>query len=123
MAPRAPTRLGRSSMTTVHVCSCVVVLLVGACRPAGGMAAGATAAPTREASIERAQAEKAATLHPYVPNRVEAFLNRFEETLANGGRGWHPFFDSAYSGGCFTLGAGYKQFVSHYNSVDVRGSY
>lgn len=82
-----------------------------------------TATPTRQAAIERDQATKDAGLHPYAPNRAETFLNRFEETLASGGRGWHPFLDSAYSGGGFTLGAGYTQFVSPYNSLDVRGSY
>ena len=34
-----------------------------------------------------------------------------------------PFFDSAYSGGGFTLGLGYMHFVSPYNQIDVRGSY
>ena len=36
---------------------------------------------------------------------------------------WHPFFESAYSGGGFTLGAGYAHHVSPYNLLDVRGSY
>jgi hypothetical protein len=35
---------------------------------------------------------------------------------------WHPFFQNAYSGGGFTLGAGYMRHVSPYNFVDVRGS-
>ena len=39
------------------------------------------------------------------------------------GSGWHPFFESAYPGGGFTVGAGYRQHVSSYNMIDVRGSY
>jgi hypothetical protein len=34
----------------------------------------------------------------------------------------HPFFDSAYAGGGFTLGAGYAHHVSAYNTIDLRGS-
>jgi hypothetical protein len=114
-------------MTIARGCRLLVVVVCLAGLPTA--AAGQDAAPqdgaaaTRQALIEREQAAKESTLHPYVPGRVETFLNRFEETLASGGRGWHPFFDSAYSGGGFTLGAGYLQFVSPYNSVDVRGSY
>lgn len=78
---------------------------------------------TRQAAIEREETAKQEQLHPYVPNKAESFLNRFEIALANGRRGWHPFFDSAYSGGGFTLGAGYSRFVSPFNAIDVRGSY
>src|SRR5262249_40902129 len=35
---------------------------------------------------------------------------------------WHAFWQNAYSGGGFTLGAGYTTFVSGYNWIDVRGS-
>ena len=78
---------------------------------------------TREAAIEQAQAEKVETLHPYVPGKVEALLNRAEDILVNGVPRWHPFFESAYYGGGFTLGAGYAHHVSPYNLLDVRGSY
>ena len=36
---------------------------------------------------------------------------------------WHPFFDSAYSGGGFTLGVGRATHVSGYNFIDARASY
>ena len=80
-------------------------------------------APTRQAEIEREQAEKNAKLHPYVPNKAEAVFNRLDEILEGGMLRWHPFFDSAYSGGGFTLGMGYRSYVSSYNTLDVRGSY
>ena len=80
-------------------------------------------APTREAAIEQKQAEKSKQLHPYVPNKAEGLFNKAETLLLTGGLRWHPFFESAYSGGGFTLGLGYMRFVSSYNRLDVRGSY
>jgi hypothetical protein len=78
---------------------------------------------TREAVIEQAQREKASALHPYVPGRAEALLNRAEGILANGVPRWHPFLESADYGGGLTLGVGYSHHVSPYNMFDVRGSY
>jgi len=76
---------------------------------------------TRAGLIEQAQAEKSQDLHPYVPNPAEKYLDRAETILTTGMR-WHPFFESAYSGGGFTMGAGYRHYVGSYDSVDVRGS-
>ena len=98
----------------------VVVALAGR---AAGVAAQEPEPPTRAAAIEQAQAEKVQTLHPYVPNRAEALLDRVDEILASGVPRWHPFFENAYSGGGFTLGVGYTHSVSPYNTIDVRGSY
>ena len=50
-------------------------------------------------------------------------MNKVEDITVNGGLHWHPFFESAYYGGGFALGAGYMHHVSSYNLVDVRGSY
>jgi hypothetical protein len=89
-----------------------------------GSAAGQTAEPTtRTAAIEREQAEKATRLHPHVPDTAEHLLERAERILSGGGLRWHPFFNNAYPGGGFTIGAGYRQHVSPYNMIDVRGSY
>ena len=82
----------------------------------------ANAQDSREAEIARAKAEKAKALHPYVPSKAETYIDRAENLLLAGGLHWHPFFDSAYAGGGFTLGAGYRRFVSSYNTVDLRGS-
>jgi hypothetical protein len=99
------------------------LLAVVACAMAISTAAAQeTGVATRQALIEQEQAAKEPELHPYVPNRVEQTLNRFEYVLTNGGRSWHPFFDSAYPGGGFTLGMGYTHYVSAYSSLDVRGS-
>ena len=77
-------------------------------------------ATTREAAIEQAQAEKVKTLHPYVPGGLEGLLNRAEDILVNGVPRWHPFFESAYYGGGFTLGAGYAHHVSPHNLLANR---
>ncbi len=77
---------------------------------------------TREEAIAAQQQKKAADLRPYKPNRVEAFFDSLEESLANGPRRLHPFLDSAYRGGSLTFGAGWREFVSPYNTVDLRGS-
>jgi hypothetical protein len=75
--------------------------------------------PTREAQIEQEQRAKVVT--PYQPGQVEKWLDWAESTLTSGS-GPHPFFANAYSGGGFTLGAGYLKYVSPYNTLDVRGS-
>src|SRR6185369_9649489 len=78
---------------------------------------------TREAAVEQAQREKARNLHPYVPGRTEQLITKASNAFANPTTKWHPYFQNAYRGGGFALGAGYMQHVSAYNFVDVRGSY
>jgi hypothetical protein len=97
-----------------------VVLAAGTAAPVVAQEPDAT---TREAAIEQEQAEKAKTLHPYVPGKAEALMNRAEDILVNGIPRWHPFFESAYYGGGITVGAGYAHHVSSYNLLDVRGTY
>ncbi len=80
------------------------------------------AEPTRAAQIAAQQADKAKNLHPPVPSRAEALVKKVEEQFISGSLNWHPFFENAYAGGGFTLGAGYAKFVSPYNTVDLRGS-
>ena len=77
---------------------------------------------TREAAIEAAQAEKAKTLQPYEPDKVERVIGRIDQALAAERRRFHPFFDSAYQGGGFAYGAGYNHFIGPFNAIDVRGS-
>ncbi len=85
--------------------------------------AGDQEATTRAAVIEQAEAEKAKALRPFKPGKAEEWLNRVSDIMLTGGLHWHPFFNSAYSGGGFTLGAGYIRHVSSYNTIDVRGSW
>ena len=83
----------------------VMALTAGLARAAG---AQEPQAPTREAAIEQAQAEKAKTLHPYVPNKAERFAGQGRGHPDRRQAALHPFFESAYSGGGFTLGAGLR---------------
>jgi hypothetical protein len=77
---------------------------------------------SREAVVERAQAQKAQTLRPYTPGGLERVVTNVENTLINGVAKWHPFLENAYAGGGFALGAGYRQHTSPYSFVDTRGS-
>jgi len=99
----------------------VVALTAGAATSAVAQEPGEPA--TREAAIEKEQAEKAKVVHPYVPGKLEGLLNRADDILNNGVPRWHPFLQSAYYGGGLTIGAGYAHHVSPYNLLDVRGSY
>lgn len=86
--------------------------------------ADAAAQESRADAIAQQASEKAKQLAPYEPNRVEQFLDRLEVSAAGGVvPGWHPFLDSAYSGGGVVIGAGNLFFVSPNNTVDVRGSW
>jgi hypothetical protein len=85
-------------------------------------AQAAPAPGSRTAVIEQAQAAKAATLTPAAPGKAEAYVTRISDTFLSGELHWHAFWQNAYSGGGFTLGAGYLRHVSSYNFVDVRGS-
>ena len=81
------------------------------------------AVDTRAASIAAEKGEKATQLKPYEPNTAEIWVKKLEEQFLTGALHWHPFFESAYAGGGFTLGAGYAWHVSSYNTVDLRGSW
>ena len=78
---------------------------------------------TRQGVIEREQADKVDTLHPYVQSRGEQIFARIQDRLVNQRITWYPFLENAYSGGGLALGLGYRRHVSAYNHVDVRGSY
>jgi hypothetical protein len=91
--------------------------------PAEPQQAEAAPAPTRQALIEREQAAKYPKLEPYKLNRTEKFFERVDAVIAGGTLKWHPFFESAYSGGGFTLGVGRARYVSRYNYLDSRASW
>jgi len=96
------------------------------CVPRGARAQGegaTAAAGTRAGRISAQEREKAAAVKAYEPNSAELWVKKLEEQFITGSLHWHPFFDSAYSGGGFTLGAGYLQRVGSYSGLDVRGSY
>ena len=78
-----------------------------------GAAQGQTPATagTRAGRVAVEQQEKAKNLKPHAPNKAEVLLAKVEEQFITGSLHWHPFFQSAYAGGGFTLGAGYLTHV------------
>ena len=116
----------RRSTNAVALAGCAAVLVALAAGPTPALAQepqpNGRAAASREATIEQAQAEKDEKLQPYVLDRGERIANKAQDILLNG-LTWHPFFESAYQGGGFPFGLGYRRHVSSYNVIDMRGSY
>lgn len=79
-------------------------------------------ASSRAESIEQQEQAKSEQLTPAAPGKAEAYVTRISDAFLAGNLHWHAFWQNAYSGGGFTLGAGYRQHVSSYNVMDVRGS-
>lgn len=83
----------------------------------------AFAQETRAAAIAEAQAEKATRLAPQQQSWAERLLLLAQETLILQPSGFYPYFGSVYSGGGFTLGAGYRQFTGDRTHVNIAGLY
>lgn len=96
-------------------CWCAAIAL---CAPVA-----ASAQDTRTAIIEAAQAKKLTESAPYTPNKAERIAADVQKRLFGTPQGLYPWFDSVYSGGGFTLGAGYRAFYGDRTFLDVRGLY
>jgi hypothetical protein len=83
----------------------------------------AAAQESRTAEIEAEQAKKAAALKAYEPSGAERWAVRLREEFLLQPSGFYPYFASVYSGGGFTLGAGYRQFYGDRTHWDVKGLY
>jgi len=99
-------------MTRLVYAACVTLLIVPA---------SALAQQTRAEVIAEAQAQKAGQLEPYVPNKAERIAGGLKRRLFESPNGFYPWFDSVYSGGGFTGGAGYRRFIGDRTFADVRG--
>ena len=93
---------------------CGLVLLVAA--PAAGQ-------QSRAEVIEAEQKAKAADLKPREPGTAERWFTGIRHELLDEPSGLYPFFASVYSGGGFTLGAGYRQFFGDRTHWDLKGLY
>ena len=82
-----------------------------------------TTANSRAAVIAAEQADKAKKLPPYTPSGVERRLVALKREFLDEPSGFYPYFGSVYSGGGFTLGAGYRQFYGDRTHADVKGMY
>ncbi len=83
----------------------------------------AAAQDSRTDVISREQAEKAKTAAPHTPGRGEALLIFTQKLMSGTYEGVYPASGSVYSGGGFTLGAGYRRFVSDRNTINLLGLY
>ena len=101
-----------------------LVLLWGAITviaPAFLPAAALAQETTRAAEIAAAQAEKARNVVPYEPSKAERIADDVQDRLLETPQGFYPWFDSVYSGGGFTGGAGYRHFIGDRTFIDTRG--
>jgi hypothetical protein len=96
--------------------SFLLTLVVVSCGPAA-------AQDSRATIIAAEEAEKAKTIQPYAPNGAERLLVRLKHEFLEEPSGVYPYFGSVYSGGGFTLGAGYRQFYGDRTHADVKGMY
>lgn len=87
------------------------------------MSASVAAQDTRSAVIEAEQAAKATRLAPRVPPAAERLFEAVQRTLLEQPSGFYPYFGSVYSGGGFTLGAGYRQFTGDRTHWNIAGLY
>jgi hypothetical protein len=83
----------------------------------------AAAQDSRTALIEAQQAEKARSGATYTPNKAERTIVALKRELIDDPNGFYPFFGSVYSGGGFTLGAGYRRFSGDRTHADLKGLY
>jgi hypothetical protein len=78
---------------------------------------------SRAAIIGAQQEEKAKTATPYTPGGAERVLVAVEREFLQDPNGLYPYFGSVYSGGGFTLGAGYRRFYGDRTHADLKGLY
>jgi hypothetical protein len=98
-----------------HCCICLVV--AGAMLPAVASAQE----ETRAALIAAAQATKAQQLVPYAPGKAERIALAVKRQFLETPEGFYPWLESVYSGGGFTLGAGYRSFYGDRTFWTARG--
>jgi len=94
--------------------SMVVLLIALISAPAG-------AQETRAGTITEQQAAKAKDLQSYEPGTAERIMSGIKRRLMDNPNGFYPWLDSIYSGGGFTLGAGYRRFYGDRTFWDARG--
>jgi hypothetical protein len=98
-------------------CGALLVCLLAA------IAAPASGQSSRAELITQQEAAKAKKVAPHEPNKAEALVATVEDILLGNPSGFYPFFGSVWSGGGFTLGAGYRQFTGDNTFLDVKGLY
>ena len=103
--------------------SAVFTMAVAVAAGAGAPLAAQQPVETRAGAIAAEQAAKAAALRPYEPAKAEALVMTAQEFLLASPSGLYPYFASVWSGGGFTLGAGYRQYYGDDTYWDIKGLY
>ena len=111
---------GRSRFCTLTLHMTKHIVIGGLAMALLSLARVSGAQDTREATITQQQAEKAKAITPYVPNRAEELIQQIQNTFLTPS-GFYPYFGSVYSGGGFTLGAGYRRAFADRNLWNVNG--
>lgn len=101
----------------------LLLTLAGLAWPAETGAQDVGVGDTRAGAIAEQQAEKAKDLEPYKPGRVEQVFVQWRKGVIESPSGFYPILDSVYSGGSFTLGAGYRHYFGDRSSWHVEGLY
>ena len=83
----------------------------------------AQAQDTRAEVIAAEQAAKAKEAKPYAPSGAEKFFLEMKRDYIESPNGFYPYFASVYSGGGFTLGAGYRRYYGDRTQWNIRGLY
>jgi hypothetical protein len=78
---------------------------------------------SRAATLAGQQAQKSKTLRPPQPDKVEAWVRRFEAIFLEDPSGFYPYFASVYHGGGLTLGAGYRKYYGDNTFWNIQGLY
>ena len=77
----------------------------------------------RADAVAAEQARKAAEPPAYTPAPGERLVKAIENVLYGTPDGFYPYLDSVYSGGGFTGGVGYRDYVGDSTFWDVKGLY
>src|SRR5215218_3611420 len=93
------------------------------CLPVAALAQADASTTTRASLIAAEQAAKAKDLRPRTPSTLERRVDALQSVLVEQPNGLYPLFASVYSGGGFTLGAGYRQFYGDRTHADLKGLY
>jgi hypothetical protein len=87
------------------------------------LCSSADAQEARADNIAAEQARRAAESQPYEPGGAERWAAALRREFLAEPAGLYPYFASVYSGGGFTLGAGYRQFFGDRTHWDAKGLY
>jgi hypothetical protein len=90
----------------------------------GGRSQEPAATPkSRQEVLAGQQIEKLKKSQPSQPDKIEAWIEKFEQMLLLDPSGYYPYFASVYHGGGFTLGSGYRRYFGDNTFWDVKGLY